>query len=597
MSRLFNGIKTINRGFILQRLLVLAALVCFQLLESRDAWAEGVDLEISFSGVDREIEANITSSLSLIREKKVRSLTVSRVRQLYSLSQEEIVRALQPYGFYRPLITSTLDELQSDSWHIHYEIDLRDPLYITSATIQVNGPASEDSAFQVLVASLPTQEGETLNHLDYEKSKGLLMELATQRGYFDAKLTRHKVEVNLQEYEAKVELLLESGPRNHYGEVRLLQDFLAPDLVEGFLHFGRGKPYLYEDLIELQQSLSQSGYFQSSEVWPLTEQRKDGEVPIEVLLEARKRHRYEFGIGYGSDTGARGSFGWQMPYINRNGHRLMNSLRVSEIGSLLKSAYRIPILDPSLDHLTLSGSLENEMIDERESTLKKLDITFEHSRGLWREEVKLSYELENYQIGIESGSSRLLLPGITWRRIWGEDRGFSDRGLRFELGLRAADKDLLADSTFAQVRVGLKVIQGLLPDTRAILRSDYGYTWIDELFELPTSVRYFTGGSQSVRGFSYQSIGPVDESGVGIGGKYLFNASIELEQRLQDKWTVALFYDAGWVADQFSHSFERGIGAGVRWHSPLGTIRFDFAQALTLDDRPWRVHLNIGPEL
>jgi translocation and assembly module TamA len=110
-------------------------------------------------------------------------------------------------------------------------------------------------------------------------------------------------------------------------------------------------------------------------------------------------------------------------------------------------------------------------------------------------------------------------------------------------------------------------------------------------------VRFFTGGAQSVRGFSYQSLSPKDSQGAIIGGSHLVVGSIEFEHSFSDKWGAATFYDVGNALDNFSDKLERGAGLGMRWRSPVGPIRIDLASAISRDNKPWRLHISIGPDL
>jgi len=81
------------------------------------------------------------------------------------------------------------------------------------------------------------------------------------------------------------------------------------------------------------------------------------------------------------------------------------------------------------------------------------------------------------------------------------------------------------------------------------------------------------------------------------GGKYLLVGSIEFEHRFKNKWGAAVFYDVGNAINNINDDLEKGAGFGVRWQSPIGPVRFDLASALSRDGNPWRLHINIGPDL
>ena len=110
-------------------------------------------------------------------------------------------------------------------------------------------------------------------------------------------------------------------------------------------------------------------------------------------------------------------------------------------------------------------------------------------------------------------------------------------------------------------------------------------------------MRFFTGGAQSVRGYAYQSLGPVDANGEVTGGKYLVVGSIEFEHSFKNKWGVAAFYDVGNAINDISDDLKKGTGIGVRWKSPVGPVRIDLASAISLEGNPWRIHITIGPDL
>ena len=110
-------------------------------------------------------------------------------------------------------------------------------------------------------------------------------------------------------------------------------------------------------------------------------------------------------------------------------------------------------------------------------------------------------------------------------------------------------------------------------------------------------IRFFAGGTQSVRGYAYEELGPTNENGDVVGGKFLLTGSIEFEHYFDDSWGAAVFLDAGDAFDSFDDDLEKGAGFGLRWKSPVGPVRIDLANAISTDDQDWRLHVSIGPDL
>ena len=128
-------------------------------------------------------------------------------------------------------------------------------------------------------------------------------------------------------------------------------------------------------------------------------------------------------------------------------------------------------------------------------------------------------------------------------------------------------------------------------------RGSVGATLVDSIDSLPPSLRFYTGGDTSIRGYRYKSIGTKDPSGAVIGGRYMVVGSVELERVVYKEWSVATFWDGGTATDDLSLNFFQGVGAGIRFRLPFGQIRLDVASAVTEDDTPFRVHFTVGGDL
>ncbi len=574
----------------------LPLLVVALCLFSANLYAQ-TSVNVEISGIDKILEDNVRLYLSIEQQKNHPLISDGRLARLHNKATKEISAALQPYGYYRPTINASLEKTTTGEWLASYEIDPGPPLLIAEFNFSVSREMGEDPEFKQLIEQRSPQVGSVFTHLEYESFKSDLAKLASERGYFRAVFTDRRIEINLDDYVARIYLDYDGGPRFNFGEVNLRQDVLKPEFLQRFIPFQQGDPYTLGELVELQQVLNDTDYFQTVEVSPGKLSPEGNEIPIEVTLTPRKENRYTFGLGYGTDTGARTKVGWQRPRVNDSGHRFDSEIGLSEVGYNLGANYRVPVLNPRTDQLVYSATRSREDLDDFESELSAVGVSLYRVRGEWRETLSIDYERENFEIGNDTGDTSLLIPGASWSRTWGRGFIFVLDGLRFDLSLRAADEGFGSDVGFGQVYSSLKFITSLGARNRFIARGSIGSTTTSEFEKLPASIRFFTGGSQSVRGFKYQSLGPEDDSGDVIGGRRLLTGSIEFEHALNDRWGVAEFYDIGNAVEDFGDDLERGAGFGVRWKSPVGPVRIDVARAISLDDRPWRLHINIGPDL
>jgi translocation and assembly module TamA len=133
---------------------------------------------------------------------------------------------------------------------------------------------------------------------------------------------------------------------------------------------------------------------------------------------------------------------------------------------------------------------------------------------------------------------------------------------------------------------------------RGFARLGISANLVDNIEDIPPSLRFFAGGDNSLRGYDYQSVSPVDEDGELIGAKYMATGTLEYQYRLTGNWWLATFVDAGDAWSESSPELKKGLGAGIRWVSPVGPVRLDFAWGQDeFADHQLKIHFTLGPEL
>ncbi|MFV2061211.1 MAG: autotransporter assembly complex family protein, partial [Gammaproteobacteria bacterium] len=215
----------------------------------------------------------------------------------------------------------------------------------------------------------------------------------------------------------------------------------------------------------------------------------------------------------------------------------------------------------------------------------------------WREILALDLQRELFTIAQQDDSSNLVLPSATWSWVVPRGQLYISNGHMLSITTRASSKAIFSDASFAQTDLSTKWIFPISNRSRFLTRARVGLSVVDDVLDLPASFRYFTGGDQSVRGYTFDSLGPKNTAGEVIGGKHLMVASIEFDYRIKGNWSIAAFYDAGNSFNEYKNlNVARGAGFGIRWRTIVGQVRVDFASALSEPDNPKRLHLSIGPD-
>jgi len=551
--------------------------------------------EVEILGLENALLENALAHLSL--DEEACDAPVWRVQERYTSAPDEIRNGIEAYGYYDGAVSSSL-EFAEACWSARFDVDPGEPVLVRNLDISITGEADQDPTFETIIDRVDLAPGEPLNHSAYEQIKRTLLDLGRARGYVDARYATSRLDVYPSEHAADITLHFDSGPRYRFGEIELAQDVLDAQLLERYFDFSPGDPYDANKVNDLYSSLRGSGYFNQVDVRPLPADRESREIPIRVDLFAGTRRLLTYGVGFSTDTGPRFRMGRVNTRRNERGHQSNINLQLSPVVSELTFTYRLPYGDPRSEWLSFQTGVKHE--DTETSSSDSLEFGVRRLvplQGSWRHSQFVDYLLEDFTIGDQQGRSRLLMPGVDWTKLVADDTLRPSAGHRLNFELRGATDALGSDTSFVQAAISAKRIWPLPNAARILVRGEVGATWEDDFDALPPSVRFFAGGDTSVRGYEYESLGPLDADGEVVGGSSLATASVEYEHPVVPRWSVAAFIDAGDAFNGSDLDPKVGAGLGFRWQSPLGPIRVDVAKPLDGDDRGARLHISLGPDL
>lgn len=558
--------------------------------------ARAAKVECKVEGVDnKEILANIEAVLMIVRDRDRDDLTPARIEQLHARATDDIQRAVEPFGYYRAVVEATLTQRNEEKYFARYVIRLGEPVRVRDVRVAVTGPGSRLAPFPDLAASFPLHAGDVLDQRVYTKQKSAFVAAAADSGYLDARFTASVIRIEREANVADIDLTLDTGPQYRFGVVTFDSSAVDERVLRSYLTFKRGEPFRYYKLLAFQSSLGGAPYFNRVEAIALRDSTANNEVPIHVKLEGRRPRRYEVGVGYGTDTGPRVLLNVEFRRLNRAGHRYIGRLNLSEVELSLQAEYVIPSLYPGVHTYTIGALVAR--LDPVSYTTERLAVgpTRSQPRFGALESITISYEREDFTVGPDAGITDLFIAGATYRRKRADDDIYPLRGHRLNFSLRGSSEDVFSTQNFFSLTASAKAVRSLNKRLRLLARVDGGWTTTGTFRELPPTVRFFAGGDNSVRGYEYESLGPL-AGGQVIGGDLLLTTSAEIECGLFGKFGLAGFFDAGNAFAAFDEGvMEQGTGLGLRWRSPVGPIRLDFAYALHHDD--YRVHFTMGPDL
>lgn len=436
--------------------------------------------------------------------------------------------------------------------------------------------------------SLPTGAGFTAAAWDRAKTD-LLTQLA-RKDYAAARIVASHASVDIPSATARLSVVLDAGPRYRFGAMRItgLARYTEA-MVTRYASFKEGEPYDRNQLLILQtrlQNLSQfSSVIVSLDRVPLGEAPNGAVItaPVTIQIVEAQSRKVATGLGYSTNNGLRS----ELNYLDNNfaGRAWsFNTALVLENNRQTLSTGIDTLPNPQGFRLQWLASGERTTIQGLETLRDKFGVTRSHTVYGNEFNIGLNWQQEHRipDGGIRETNQALVLDW-RWTQRAVDDPLMPMSGSLTEFRLGGAGKAAFSDEDF--VRTYLRRQQWIRLSAKNVitLRGEAGYTQTPTRVNIPQEYLFRVGGTQTVRGYDYQSLGVIEGDAV-VGGRAMVAASVEMTHWLSELG-VATFVDAGDAADNIEALKPViGYGFGVRWRSPVGPLALDVARSKTVSD-------------
>jgi outer membrane protein insertion porin family len=452
-----------------------------------------------------------------------------------------------------------------------------------------------------------------------------------ENGYPYAKVAT-KEDEGPDKKEAAVSFVAEPGTIAYFGPVTISgNQSVSNHVISREVQYKPGDLYQRSKLQNTQRDLYRMELFQFANVEPLNQELQPSEVATRITVAEGARHRFNFGLGYGTEE--RGRVDADYRHLNFLGGARTAGAHVR--WSSLERGIRLNFIQPyflgprfSLEGegqqwrtvtpayvSTVSGAKISLTHRWSANTAWSVSMTSEHDISSIAEEVlnDLSLRTSLIALGLDPSTAEqngtLNLLGFDMHHSRVDNLLDARRGYQLAFHVEQAGDLLPGTFHFRAASIDGRYYQPL-STRRLVLATRVQLGSIDPIggSTVPLPRRYFLGGSSGVRGWSRYEISPLSESGVPIGGNSLFALSTELRARIRRNLGAVAFLDSGNVwADNWGinlRDLRYAIGSGLRYQTPVGPIRFDFGYQLNpipgllVDGEPqsrrWRMHFSIG---
>jgi outer membrane protein insertion porin family/translocation and assembly module TamA len=410
-----------------------------------------------------------------------------------------------------------------------------------------------------------------------------------------------------------VKVDIEVGPICTFGAIRVEgNESISTKVIIRELRFHEGERFDGSKIEAARQRLFALDLFQFVDISIEDLDKDTTALPILILVKEAKKQTVRLGAGYGTDDQARGQAQYEIRDFLGDGRRLQINIKASGIVQMVEGRFIQPYFMDTQGSFIVDGGIMRE-------TQVSFDNLKEYIRPKY--EYKWFDGLVSY-VGYNFEANRLtkvvippsatdqehqeyyissLIAGTTWDRV--------DSLLDPKKGWRLLENTEWASSWLGSGVDYLKFTlegRGYTPifDLGTLAaRLKYGAIEpLEDTTAVPIFKRFFSGGTDSVRGYPYQKLGPLAPDGDPIGGMEVLEGGIEWRFPIRTPLEGAVFSDFGNVAPTIGHlamdATRYTAGVGLRYLTIIGPLRFDVGYELNPPEprpfAPYQFHFSVG---
>ncbi|HTY94073.1 MAG TPA: BamA/TamA family outer membrane protein [Steroidobacteraceae bacterium] len=539
---------------------------------------------------------------------------------------------LESYGYYQSAVTATIDG------EALVNADLADRLaalpagkavsvvvsYIPGPLYHIGSIRFEGDLPQSLRSQFELRAGQAAIAADVLAAGAHLLTALQNAGFAFAKVGTPVAYERPDARELDVSFQVDTGRVARIGAIRVtgLQHTRLPAVLAR-LKLHTGDPYSAQALDRARRSLLDMGVFGTVDVRVATVADSDGSVPVTFSVTERKRHAVSLSAAWSTDLGGSGGVTWSDRNVFGNGDQLNLSASIINLsgsatnGLGYDTGARLVVPQFLQAQQTLQISLDaiKQSLLAYDQTAETTGVTLTRTLSrFWSASVGFTttqetihqpqelpflgrdtfyYTLFALPLSLRYDSTDLVSPLVD------PTHGFrAALTVSPTLSLGPPNATYIITQLRASAYLDLHDLIGSAPGRTVVaMRGLSGYAQGARYIDLPPDQRFYAGGSGTIRGYRFQSVGQQFADGTPVGGTAIDAGSVELRQRVGRSYGFAVFADGGRVAQTaqpFSGQYQFGAGAGARFYTPIGPLRVDFALPLERSANADRFEVYIG---
>ncbi len=503
--------------------------------------------------------------------------------------QGDLVRLKAYYerqGFYH---TEIVPQVETTDHQVKVELHITEGPYVQVAHQEVTiAPTTPPLDLSALPRQWPLKPGDRFTVDGYEALKRLYLDYLLDHGHPRAQ-AEGKIYLDAEKNTARIEVTINPGSLYYFGDIKIGGKEETPGyLVRRQLTFKPGDVFSVKELYDSQRKLYALDLFQSVTMTPGEEQ--ENRIPVDVVLQEKKKRSVKLGLGYGDEDQFRAKLGLRFRNLGGGGRTLDIDGKHSAIEDRVVSTFTNPQLWTSRNDLVLqSGYIRRYLpgfTDKSIFTQERLERELP-----WKIKGYIGHGLEFARPFNISEETLAILTQTTAGKLY--------RASMLLLGLRRETMDSLADphrggviswngeaapNFFGSNLQFLRTVAEVrryraLGESNIILAGRLKFGVIEPIQateQIPIFRRFFAGGYNSVRGYRLDYLGPRNAAGQPLGGEALTEGSLEARVPIYKDFRAVVFLDFGNVFLKV-HNIDLGQlkyapGLELRYMTPIGPL-------------------------
>lgn len=543
------------------------------------------------------------SLLERLKEELPDSMTGLERRLSDDLKQAR--RVLESFGYYDGAVNGSME--QADP--IPIRIVFRPGTRYTIGPSVIRRVDGADTTFTkgvpLRLDDIDLTEGAPARADDVLDAVGRVREQFRNSGYPHAQVVATRYVLYRDRRTLNAEIVVDPGEAVRFGNVMVKGN---PPVWRRYFDaiktWKKGRPWNQRRVEDYRAQLVQGGLFQAVDIQPGTETDEEGDRDVVVDATMAPLRTIGGSLRYDTDFGFGVQGFWEHRNLTERGDKLRLEMPLWKDSQKFTANYRLPYFLRDDQNLLMEAAIVNETLDayNQRSISGGIGLERRLSRRWWGSSW-ITSEVGDLKDPDESRQSYYLL-GFPQTVRYDSTNSLLDatRGIRASLTaspyIGSYDQEFLV----LRPRLDFSIYQPVIGEGTFVLaaRAAVGGMVGEKSNVVPASIRYYSGGGGSVRGYDYQSIGPRNENNKPLGGASFNELSLEGRIRFNDTWGIVAFVDGGGVYEdtvpQLGKDMQWGAGLGLRIYTMIGPVRVDVAMPLNKrdDDGNFQLYISIG---